>query len=545
LSDSKIISTEEYIKKLNINNKAKNINIKLKEGTEYKGCYVKILHICSCRKDWMVSPTKVLSKNKPNCGLCHTFTQWGIDNLGEDFLEKYWDYEKNTVDPWKINYNNSSQKVYIKCQEKDYHGSYPIRCSDFCKGNRCGYCKGDYLVHPKDSFGQFLIDSFGITALELYWDYDKNTIDPFKHTKYTNRKVWIYCQEKGYHGSYNILCGEFVRGGRCGYCNSRGKVHILDSLGTLYPQVFNIWSDRNKKSPYEYTYGSNLEVWFKCENKKHDDYPRKIYSAKSCNFRCPECVREGVESKMATTLKQVFKHEYLNTIWEYDIGFRTDKNGISRYDIFVPELNLLVECQSEYHDDDKHKIRDKLKKQFAINNGYTYFELDNRDYSPLEAVQLFFPNIKEIPIYIEFDKNTLRNWDLEYAQKLLNNGYSFMDVANEIGINYKALHNTIMREKLIKPQNYHIEGVKIVCLSKENELVKIYNSVDSAAQDLGASNGTSISSCLTKKPRSDTGKIRKTAFGYKWMYYEDYKKLFFKDNINIIFKKFIHKGELI
>ena len=211
-------TTEQYEKELCNINLTKGTNIRLKDGVEYKGCYEKILHICSCGKDWMASPTSIKSRSKPNCGLCYTFAEWGIDKLGRDFLEKYWDYEKNNgVDPWKINYNNYI-KVYIFCKKVDYHESYLISCSDFVNGSRCSYCKGDYLVHPKDSFGQFLIDSFGITALELYWDYDKNTIDPFKYTKRTNRKVWIKCQEKDYHGSYDILCGDFVIGGRCGYC---------------------------------------------------------------------------------------------------------------------------------------------------------------------------------------------------------------------------------------------------------------------------------------------------------------------------------------
>lgn len=27
------------------------------------------------------------------CKACSSFAQWGVDNLGEDFLEKYWDYD--------------------------------------------------------------------------------------------------------------------------------------------------------------------------------------------------------------------------------------------------------------------------------------------------------------------------------------------------------------------------------------------------------------------------------------------------------------------
>ena len=49
------------------------------------------------------------------CKQCNSFAQWGIDNICEDFLEKYWDYNKNTLDPWNIKYG-SSKRVWIKCQ---------------------------------------------------------------------------------------------------------------------------------------------------------------------------------------------------------------------------------------------------------------------------------------------------------------------------------------------------------------------------------------------------------------------------------------------
>ena len=75
-----------------------------------------------------------------DCNQCNSFAQWGIDNLGEDFLEKYWDYKKNTVDPWEISYG-SKNKIWIKCQKKDYHDSYDISPLNFKNNYRCPECK--------------------------------------------------------------------------------------------------------------------------------------------------------------------------------------------------------------------------------------------------------------------------------------------------------------------------------------------------------------------------------------------------------------------
>ena len=512
-------TTEQYKQELEEYNSKYSANIKLKTGVEYNGANTKILHICTCGKEWLVTPSGIInSDSKSSCGLCYTFAEWGIDNLGENFLEEYWDYDKNGelgIDPWKISYG-SNKYVYIYCKKTDYHGSYKIKCPDFIHGSRCSYCKGDYLVHPKDSFGQFLIDSFGDNALELYWDYNKNKIDPFKYTRHTNRKVWIYCQEKDYHGSYDILCGEFVNGGRCGYCKGSVKVHERDSLGYLYPKSLRVWSDKNEKSPYEYTPYSNKYIWHKCLSFKHEDHYGAVSNVCISDFRCPDCVREQKDSIMATTLKQVLKREYGHTIWEYDAGFKVH-NHISRYDIYVPELNLLIECQSEYHDSEEQIEIDRLKKQFALDNGYEYIAIDKRDFSIEEILHFFIPHIETIPDYVEINKNTSRNWDTDDAQKLLDNGYTYREVASLLETTYGSIHGAIEKKILKRPVDYQKEGKRIVCLSKDNEFIKEYRTVSEAANELANGNNSSISRCLTN--------YRKTAYGFKWMYLVDYDNI--------------------
>ena len=59
------------------------------------------------------------------------------------------------------------------------------------------------------------------------------------------------------------------------------------------PMSLDVWSDKNNKTPFDYTKGSSDEVWWKCENGLHDDYYRMISRTVSYNFRCPECGREN------------------------------------------------------------------------------------------------------------------------------------------------------------------------------------------------------------------------------------------------------------
>jgi len=436
-------TTEQYKLELEEINKERDTNTKLKDGVKYINNNTKIIHICTCGKEWDTTPGSILSGSK-TCGLCYTFAEFGIDNLGKDFLEKYWDYEKNNelgFDPWKITYKSNTKKVWIKCQEKDYHESYDVRCADFVNNDRCPYC-------------------------------------------------------------------------------SSNKVHSLDSLGSLYPKSLEVWSDKNEKSPYEYAPWSNEDVYWKCPNGKHEDYPRKISVSNRSNFKCPECSLELRESILATTLKQVLKHEYPDTKWEYDAGFRTPKNWISKYDIFVSELNnLLIECQSWFHDNPEKQEIDRLKKEYALNNGYNYIAIDNRDYTPLQAIQLFFPKIREIPDYVDLLKDTIINWSLEKAQELLDEGYTHQEVVDILGIKYGALAYYIRKKILIKPENYKIIKPnlhkKIVSLNiKDNKLVKIYNSIKEASIDIKGNDHSCISCALVKSIKS--------CYGFKWMYYDDY-----------------------
>jgi hypothetical protein len=89
----------------------------------------------------LVNLTKY-SYGAAQCKLCNSFAQWGIDNIDENFLELYWDYEKNIgIDPWKIPFRaRPTTSIYIKCQYDDSHSSYKTYPDHFVEGSRCSKC---------------------------------------------------------------------------------------------------------------------------------------------------------------------------------------------------------------------------------------------------------------------------------------------------------------------------------------------------------------------------------------------------------------------
>jgi hypothetical protein len=91
----------------------------------------------------------VINSTMQPCPKCNSFAQWGIETFGDDFLNKYWDYEKNEYDPWVLQ-KQSNKKIWVKCNKESHHPNYLTSCPAFFRGNRCPYCKG-FQVVPEDS----------------------------------------------------------------------------------------------------------------------------------------------------------------------------------------------------------------------------------------------------------------------------------------------------------------------------------------------------------------------------------------------------------
>ena len=335
------------------------------------------------------------------CNQCESFGQWLIDTFGEDALEKYWDYRMNKVNPFEIA-RSSNKKVWIKCQEKDYHKSYEISCDNFYRGKRCSYCAGQ-KIHPKDSFGQFLIDKHG--RLEIIWDFEKNgDLDPFSLAKCSKQKVWLFCLETNYHGSYEIRCANHYNGYGCSYCGNF-KVHPKDSLGQKLiddygeDAIERYWSKKNKVSPFEVAPYSGKKCWFICQNdEEHEDY-----EITASNFtqgqRCRKCNESHGEREISKWLdnkniKYIREKTFPNLL---GVG-----NDYLRYDFYLPKHNILIEYQGEYHDGSvkyKTQTQEEYEKQFLKQQEH---DRRKREYAQFHNIRLLeiwywdFDNIEEI-----------------------------------------------------------------------------------------------------------------------------------------------------
>ena len=183
-------------------------------------------------------------KNHTMCSMCNSFAQYAIDRFGEDVLDVYWDYEKNTIDPWKLPHNSKTE-VWIKCVVVDYHESYLVPPKTFLDGCRCPYCSSK-RVHPNDSFASYCIKKYGDNFLELYWDYELNTVNPWSIAPQSNIYVYFKCDVHGAHRvsvchfyKTGILCSECIR--ELGKSKLQAKVenYISDEYGFDITHEYN------------------------------------------------------------------------------------------------------------------------------------------------------------------------------------------------------------------------------------------------------------------------------------------------------------------
>lgn len=201
-----------------------------------------------------------------------------------------WDYDKNGIGPDQVA-AQSNKKYWFRCHRRIHDSTqaviynltkYLYRADMYCLCKQC------------NSIGQYIIDTDGEEYLWSIWS-DKNVESPFDISRgSTTKRIWLKCLNDETHPDYDLAVCNYLNSHNCPYCAGH-RVCETNSLGSIYPDAIELWSEKNNKSPYEYTYGSGKEVLWRCENGIHDDYIRRIDNSVIYDFRCPICGRDNQE----------------------------------------------------------------------------------------------------------------------------------------------------------------------------------------------------------------------------------------------------------
>ena len=171
-------------------------------------------------------------KNGANCKYCcnkyeNSFAYHIEVELNEP-LDNYWDWNKNELNPYHI-YKSSKQKIWIKCQNKNYH-IYETTCNKFHQKRRCPYCDSfaSHKVHPFDSFGALY------PKKAKYWS-NKNKVSTYDVSIFSHKEYWFIC-EKCYR--------PFKR--RLNNINNRGdSLNCVNCVCSKGEQRINEWLKNN------------------------------------------------------------------------------------------------------------------------------------------------------------------------------------------------------------------------------------------------------------------------------------------------------------
>ena len=267
----------------------------------------------------------------------YSFKQWCLDNDRQDLLDR-WDYDLNNVYPSDIE-KSANKKYYFKCPNCK-HESELFLITSITSNNSMVKCK------MCNSFAQHIIDTYGVEYLDKIWS-DKNEKSPWDYSWGMKKKVWFNCLNNPDHVYLQSIVSK-SNGCMCTICNSNNrytKIAIEKSLGGVYPQSFDVWSQKNDNTPYDYAPFSDKYVFWKCENGVHEDYRRKVRNSTVQNFKCSKCV---LENKVWLTGSN--NHNWKGTTPEVISARQTMEYKTWRWNVYKRDNFLCQSCLEKSHD---------------------------------------------------------------------------------------------------------------------------------------------------------------------------------------------------
>lgn len=373
---------------------------------------------------------------------------------------------------------------------------------------------------------------------ELFWEwnFDKNDelgLDIYDVTVGMTRKVWWFC--KCGH-EWEISLNSRSKGSGCPYCKGKKILVGFNDMWTTNPELANLLL--NPKDGYKYTQMSNTKIDWKCLECS------TVITNKAPNYvcsglRCQSC-SDGIsfaEKVIYNTLK------VLGISFKKEMKFEWGDN--KRYDFYLFDYDTVIETHGGQHKDggfesmggrnlEEEQENDRYKKEIADNNGISnYIEIDASDIS-LEVYthKILESGLNEIidisnicweDIYLKSSKSLL----VEVCSYWNSHEQNILKISEHFKISRNTVANYLKRGSEMNICHYNVEIAKtnsslipkrsVVQLTVSNEFVAIWDSTCEAGRGNNISS-KHISTCCKGK--------RKTSYGFKWMYKEEYEEKF-------------------
>ena len=280
---------------------------------------------------------------------------------------------------------NKHYQVRIK---HECGNEYDVILTSFKKGNSCRDC-----CEYNESLAYYIKNELNL-KLEDVWDFKKNTINP-NYIKYgSHKKAWFKCMKNDKHPSYKAEIRTFIKKGyRCPYCAHK-KIIREESLGYNYPELIPFWGTKNKKSIFEASCFTTSKYWFICENCNEEYQTSPVeFTRRGRSKNCLNCGFSKGENKISEYLRYKNVKYITQKTFNSLVGIN---NGLLSYDFYLPDYNLLIEYQGEFHDGNtrfkkdtyynRQQEHDKRKREYAKNHNIKLLEIWYWDYDNIEEI---------------------------------------------------------------------------------------------------------------------------------------------------------------
>ena len=235
--------------------------------------------------------------------------------------------------------------------------------------------------------------------------------------------MWFKCGRHPEHGSELKNINNFTSGARgsmdCKKCNSVAQ-YVIDKYEEDF--LLKIWSDKNEKSPFDYSFSGNKKAWWNCPDDKHEPFERSCAKSMRFEFRCPECVKEKEESIIEGKTKAYLKESGYKVKTERNCTIKPTNPKTGYLLPFDNEIvlengkHLIIEVHGRQHYDYSYymtrmkitkeeaeeelhyqQYKDGHKKDYCIQMGYEYLEIPYTAFNKKETYKKLIDNkIKEI-----------------------------------------------------------------------------------------------------------------------------------------------------
>ena len=284
-------------------------------------------------------------RSGPYCGPCAKRTKVIEGNSLYDVYSvtarKYDESGKNKLDSKHIN-SGSSEKYWFKCPKckQLYYKNLQNQIKADCEGNLgCPVCQGTEVrpgitdILSKSGYGT------------MYWDYEKNTVNPNTVYYESRNKYWFKCPE-GHSFSMsphklNKACRENSQSNGCPICSGRRFEKGVNDVKTVFNGDLSRWSENSKVQPEDVTIGSNKIMTAICSGCGKEYNTEVYYFTHDLVCFCEDC-RKRNYSKAEKDIVEYIRNLGFDVIENMGIG------GNKSIDIYIKDKNIAIDYNGIY-----------------------------------------------------------------------------------------------------------------------------------------------------------------------------------------------------